>query len=207
MFRAPMGSTRESVADAVEHALTREVCGVGGILRPAPGDLDDALARLSDTHGERAAARLRRFAQVPDGAFVWTRSVDGYVLGRLAGPWRYDDSPGARAVDLVHVRACSWLPDPVAEAEVPAGTLRTFARGGRNFQQTHGAGISDQTRACGTNTAELRGQSAPRADGDQRATACTSRPVTRPSASSLPIRCSWSRASGEARVVAVRVGE
>jgi hypothetical protein len=33
----------------------------------------------------------------------------------------------------------------ILEPDVPAGTLRTFARGGRNLQQTHDPGIGEQT--------------------------------------------------------------
>jgi hypothetical protein len=139
VYRAPMEPA------AAEFAWNRGVCGMGGILRPAPADLPAALAGMADAHGERAAARLHRFARVPDGAYVWTRSADGYLLGRLLGPWRYDDSDRAGAVDLVHQRPCRWLADPVPEAEVPGGTLQTFGRGGRNFQQTHDVGISAQT--------------------------------------------------------------
>ena len=82
---------------------------------------------------------LRRFAELPDGAFVWTRTADGtYRLGRIAGPWRYDDSPAARAVGIHHVRPATWLDRPFGEHEVPPAVAATFARGGRNFQQTHG---------------------------------------------------------------------
>ncbi len=89
------------------------------------------------------ARRLERFAEVPDGAFVWTREVDGlYRLGRLAGPWRYDASADAVAADLVHVRPCSWS---VALADVPAAVLHTFSRGGRNFQRIRDPAVEPAT--------------------------------------------------------------
>lgn len=120
---------------------------MGGIVDPAPPDLDAALDHLSATGRERLAARLHRFCQVPDGALVWTRSIDGFFLGRLAGPWAYDDSTDARAVDLVHVRPCRWLTTPTPDADLPPAVLRTFARGGRNFQQTHDRDVAGQSLA------------------------------------------------------------
>jgi hypothetical protein len=93
----------------------------------------------------RLDRRVERFSDVAEGAFVWTRDTDGlFWLGRIAGPYRYDDD-GA-AVDLVHVRPCRWLPKPLLEREVPAAVIATFGRGGRNFQQTHDAAVGSQTK-------------------------------------------------------------
>lgn len=151
MYRAPMRSRRDDVdpGAATLRALATGVCGIGGAVDPAPDDLDDALTLVARQHDERTARRLARFAGIPDGAFVWALlPPDGsYRLGRLTGPWRYDGSAAARDADLVHVRDCDWLPEPVPGPEVPAGTLRTYARGGRNLQRTHDAGIGEQTVA------------------------------------------------------------
>ncbi|WP_199701116.1 hypothetical protein [Jiangella rhizosphaerae] len=111
----------------------------------------EAAAALEQTAGERAARRLERFAAVPDGAFVWTRDVDGaYLLGRLDGPYRYDASPPARAADLVHVRPCRWLAVPVDSARVPAAVVAAFGRGGRNFQRIRHASVAPATAAIWT---------------------------------------------------------
>ena len=113
---------------AVERALRLGLCGMGEVTE------------------ERAARRLERFAAVPAGAFVWTRDVDGLTyLGRLSGEWRRDDDPEAVSADLVNVRDCTWLTDPVPETELPPAAIRTFARGGRNFQQVHDADVEWQT--------------------------------------------------------------
>lgn len=131
---------------AVERALTQGLCGVGGLLEPAPRTLEAAVEAMRQQHDERQSGRLRRFAAVDDGAYVWTRDVDDmYWLGRLAGAWRYDDSPAAVKIDLVHVRPCQWLKDAIADASVPAGVLATFARGGRNWQQTHDYAAAEQS--------------------------------------------------------------
>ncbi|MCP2192874.1 GAF domain-containing protein [Williamsia deligens] len=95
---------------------------------------------------ERGVRRVERFAQVPDGSFVWTRTSDGdHFLGRLSGPLRDDLGDEAVASGLVHVRSCTWTDDPVPEREVPPATLATFARGGRNFQQTHDPAVWAQS--------------------------------------------------------------
>lgn len=139
-FRAPMRSRNDDVPDgaAVERALSEGLCGLGGILASQPRSLGEATAGLAAHHDERMARRLERFAAVPDGAFVWTRDVDGlFWLGRLEGPWRYDGSAVAARVDLVHVRRCSWLDHPVSEEDVPRRVRVAFVRGGRNWQEIH----------------------------------------------------------------------
>lgn len=131
VYRAPMRSRRDDVdpQGALDRAIALGLVGFGD------AEADDRLAR-----------RVARFTEIDDGAFVWTRDADGlYWLGRIAGPYRYDDDAAAVAVDLVHVRPCRWLPDPVFEPDVPAAVIATFGRGGRNFQQTHSPAVGEQT--------------------------------------------------------------
>jgi hypothetical protein len=130
VFRAPMRSRRDDVAlqSTIDRALTLGLVGFG-----------DAGA------DERLSRRIARFADVDDGSFVWTRDADGlFWLGRIDGPLLYDDD-GA-TVDLVHVRPCRWIAQPMLEQDVPAAVLNTFARGGRNFQQTHDVGVGPETQ-------------------------------------------------------------
>ncbi|MET1034443.1 MAG: GAF domain-containing protein [Arthrobacter sp.] len=152
VFRAPMRSRRPDVprGAGTELALGTRVCGMGGAIDPPPRSLEEALDGVADAHGERAAARLERFAVVPEGSFAWTRDADGlYWLGRVRGPWRYDSGAAARDADLVHVRACDWLPEPVAEAEVPAAVRQAFARGGLNFQRVRHPSAAPGTASLG----------------------------------------------------------
>lgn len=124
VYRAPMRSRDGDidVARTIERARSIGVCGFG------ERGVDD----------ERLTRRVDRFAAAPDGALVWTRDPDGlYWLGRIEGPYRRDTSDAATAVDLVHIRACRWLADPVLEPQLPAAVAATYRRGGRNFQQIH----------------------------------------------------------------------
>lgn len=150
VYRAPMRSRDDSVPDGAgpERALTLGLCGIGGRLHPAPRSLEDALAKADAQSGIRLAWRIERFAKAPIGSFVWTRDVDGLTyLGRLDGPWAYDTDDEADAVDLVHVRACDWLAEPIADAVVPADVKATFGRGGRNWQRIRAASVSAPTQA------------------------------------------------------------
>ena len=123
IYRAPMRARdRDDVAAGAgaEFGIEQGVVGIG------------------ESHGDKGSRMLRRFADLPDGSFVWTRTSDGtYRLGRIAGPWRYDDSPAARAVGIHHVRPAKWIERPFGEDEVPGTVAATFARGGRNLQRTH----------------------------------------------------------------------
>jgi hypothetical protein len=133
VYRAPMRSRRDDVdvGATIERALARGVCGFGGPKRP------------SDEH---AAHRIERFRRVELGSFVWTRDPNGlYWLGRIAGPYFYDDAAAAATVDLVHVRECDWLPTSLTEQAVPAAVIATFRRGGRNFQQTHDPSVGAES--------------------------------------------------------------
>lgn len=130
VYRAPMRSRRDDIdhAAAVRWALAHGIVGVG------------------EATDERAERRLERFIAAPVGAFVWTRDPDGAAhLGRITGPWRLDDR--GTHVDLVNVRECDWAAEPVDASLVPDAVRQTFARGGRNFQQTHPGDVEAQTSA------------------------------------------------------------
>jgi hypothetical protein len=135
VYRAPMRSRSDDVdvRMTIERARMLNLCGFGQRVRDSGEQ-------------ERLARRVARFSAISDGSFVWTRDGDGlYWLGRIDGPYAYDNDVAAAAVDLVHVRPCRWLPEPVLESDVPPAVVATFARGGRNFQQTHGAAVGPDT--------------------------------------------------------------
>lgn len=131
---------------SVSHALAHGVVGMGGVLGDPSTDAKEAVEATRRTHGDGLARRLERFMQVHPGAYVWTRSAAfSFHVGRVGGPWRYDSSDAAVALDLVNVRPCNWLAEPVDSVLVPRAVLATFARAGRNFQQIHTHGVEADT--------------------------------------------------------------
>jgi hypothetical protein len=138
IYRAPMRARdRDAPPGAgAQHGIEQRLVGIGDVLGAPPATFDDAVAAAASAHGDKAGRMLRGFAELPDGTFVWTRAADGlYRLGRIAGPWRYDDSAAAREVGIHHVRPATWLERPYGDDEVPAAVAATFARGGRNLQR------------------------------------------------------------------------
>jgi hypothetical protein len=103
--------------------------------------LRQGLVGIREVPGEKGERMLRRFAGLPDGTYVWTRTDDDgmYHLGRIAGEYRYDEA------GLHHVRPADWLERPFAEDEVPPAVAATFARGGGNLQRTHDAAAERRT--------------------------------------------------------------
>lgn len=129
VLRAPMRSRDDAVDHlaTLERALTVGVVGMGA------------------ARDERAEQRLDRFVAVPEGSYAWTRTHAGLHLGRVVGPHRIDESHAATRVDLVHVRACDWLPEPVDPALVPGQVTYAFSRGGRNLQRIGTPGAGERT--------------------------------------------------------------
>jgi hypothetical protein len=130
--------------EGADEALNGATVGIGEPLPREPRTLDEAVAGLSEKHGAKAGRLLRAFASVPEGTFVWTRSGDGWFhLGRVAGPWRYEES----ATGIAHTRPADWLERPFGPDDVPAAVAATFARGGRNFQRIHSERAEQRTRS------------------------------------------------------------
>jgi hypothetical protein len=135
VYRAPMRSRSDGIdlQTTIDRARARLVCGFGRLVTKPVDE-------------QRLARRIDRFAEIPDGSFVWTRDARGlFWLGRIDGRYFYDDDTAAAAVDLVHVRPCIWLTAPLLESEVPTAVVTTFGRGGRNLQQTHNPTVGTET--------------------------------------------------------------
>ncbi len=148
IYRAPMRARDRDLPPGAgaDFGLAHGLVGTGDALPVAPATLAAAVAAAERAHGAKAARMLERFAALPDGTFVWTRASDGmFHVGRIAGSWRYDDSPAAHAVGIHHVRPAHWKDRPLGPEEVPAAVAETFARGGRNLQRTHGASAERRT--------------------------------------------------------------
>ena len=91
--------------------------------------------------GKRSLSIVRRFAtEAKPGDFVWTRDTSGhYLLCRITGPYRYDNSKAAKAVDVHQVRSAEWAPKPLNDLDVPGGVIRCFIGVGTSFSR-----ISDE---------------------------------------------------------------
>ncbi len=141
IHRAPMRArNRDDVAPGAgaEHGLRHGVVGIGERLAAVPDSVSEAVTAAADQDGDKAGRMVRRFAELPDGALVWTRDGEGgFHLGRITGPWRYDVSSDAVTIGIHHVRSVRWLPRTFAPDEAPAAVVETFRRGGRNLQRTH----------------------------------------------------------------------
>lgn len=151
VYRAPMRARdRDDVAQGAgaDFGLEHGLVGTGDRLDHVPASLDEAVRAATIEHGSKAGRMLRAFAALPEGTFVWTRdSADGYVLGRITGPWRYEDGDAARRVGIHHVRPTRWYSREFGVHEVPAAVAQTFGRGGRNLQRI---ADGDATRATST---------------------------------------------------------
>jgi hypothetical protein len=131
-----------------EHGIDAGLVGIGDALRAVPTSLADAIARAEQEQGVKASRMLKRFAELPVGSLIWTRTVDGrYAVGCISGPWRYDDGPAACRVGIHHVRPARWGQRLLSPEEVPVAVVETFARGGRNFQRIRSDLAERQTSA------------------------------------------------------------
>jgi hypothetical protein len=148
VFRAPMRARDDDPAPGTgaDFGLGHGLVGIGDRLDSVPATIEDAITMAMLRSGEKAGRMLRRFASLPSGTFVWTRDGgDRYHLGRIAGPWRYDDSPAAREAGIHHVRATSWHAQPFDEDHAPGAVVATFVRGGRNLQRIRDEGAEQET--------------------------------------------------------------
>jgi len=138
VYRAPMRARTHPVGRFIgaRTSVARSQVGIGEPLSRTPGNLAEAVRLTVDEHGDRSGTLLTRFAEVDESALVWTRTAENeFRLGRLTGPWRYDDSSEARADGIRHVRAVRWLPLLFDLGSTPPLVVFAFYRGGRNFQR------------------------------------------------------------------------
>jgi hypothetical protein len=150
IYRAPMRARDRDLPEGAGagYGLEHGLVGTGDALETVPAGLEQAIAAAQAQHGDKAGRMLERFADLPEGTFIWTQGPGGaFHLGRITGPWRYDDSAGARRVGIHHVRPVTWVDRPIGDREVPAAVAHTFARGGRNFQRTHDQEAERETAA------------------------------------------------------------
>ena len=147
LWRTKLRSTLHGVDHSaqVAHCLQHGLIGVGwrtdGL--SAGPTLDIVCDRIEQSEapgsGRTAAQIVRRFgAEASIGDSVWTRDTHGrYLVCRIVGPYRYDGSLAATAVDVHQVRDVDWAPRPLNDLEVPGGVIRCFIGTGQSFSRIH----------------------------------------------------------------------
>ena len=148
VWRTKLRSTlHNDYARQVSHCIERKLIGIGWGIESLPSRsrmvvVFDAIENNPEHGwGKRSLSIVRRFAtQAKVGDFVWTRDTSGqYLLCRITGPWRYDNSKAAKAVDVHQVRPAEWAPKPLNDLDVPGGVIRCFIGVGTSFSR-----ISDE---------------------------------------------------------------
>lgn len=149
VWRTKLRSTVKAVDHTaqVAHCLAGGLIGIGWRLDElAPGTPLDVVvatieAKSDDGWGCRAAQTVHRFGvEAKIGDFVWTRDTSGrYLLARISGPYRYDISEAAKAVDVHQVRAVEWAPS-LNDLDVPGAVIRCFVGTGSSFSRIHDEG-------------------------------------------------------------------
>lgn len=129
-------SVESGVFEGARLGTERSIVGIGERLSEVPTTLDQAILSTADEHSDKAARMLARFAGLPEGSLVWTRtSDDAFRLGRITGPWWYDDSEAADRTGIHQVRTADWIPRDFHVDTTPDAVIDTFNRGGKNLQR------------------------------------------------------------------------
>jgi hypothetical protein len=146
VWRTKLRSTlHNDHAAQVAHCVDRGLIGIGWGIEALPSrssmaSVFDAIENNPEHGwGKRSLSIVRRFAtEAKPGDFVWTRDTSGqYLLCRITGPWRYDNTKAAKAVDVHQVRRAGWAPKPLNDLDVPGGVIRCFIGVGTSFSRIH----------------------------------------------------------------------
>jgi hypothetical protein len=116
--------------------LRKEVIGVGwAIDNDEPLPLERYLELSADAYPDGTGnSTVRRLASMAMGDLVWMRSTDGvYHLCKVHGPWKYEASREARAVDIVNTRRVE-IAEVGVEIHVPGKIIAAF-RSARTVQR------------------------------------------------------------------------
>jgi hypothetical protein len=146
-----------SLKPGVDHVKQVDYCLRGGRVGigwgidslPSGAPLADVLtairAKDEPGWGPQAASTVRLFGEeAKKGDFVWTRDLSGrFWLAQIAGPYRYENSAKARAVDTHQVRKVEWAVRPLGDLEVPGAVIRAFSGISTSFSRinNHGARV------------------------------------------------------------------
>jgi hypothetical protein len=143
IWRTKLRSLKPGVdhQEQVDHNFDDGIVGIGWGIEGLPdgASLDDVLAAIdAEPDWTKAAVHtVRRFGKDAEiGDYIWTRDLHGrFRLGRIAGPYRYENSELAKRTDTHQVRDCDWANQPLSDLEVPGAVIRGFVGTSTSFSR------------------------------------------------------------------------
>lgn len=153
IWRTKLRSLKPGVdhQEQVDHNFDDGIVGIGWGIEGLPdgASLDDVLAAIDAEPDwtKDAVHTVRRFGKDAEiGDYIWTRDLHGrFRLGRIAGPYRYENSELAKRTDTHQVRDCDWANQPLSELEVPGAVIRGFVGTSTSFSRMWDEGARTYT--------------------------------------------------------------
>jgi hypothetical protein len=143
IWRTKLRSLKPCVVhqEQVDHNFDDGIVGIGWGIEALPdsASLDDVLTAIDAEPDwtKDAVHTVRRFGEVAEiGDYIWTRDLHGrFRLGRIAGPYRYENTDLAKRTDTHQVRDCEWADQPLSDLEVPGAVIRGFVGTSTSFSR------------------------------------------------------------------------
>jgi hypothetical protein len=139
----------------VAHNFDDGIVGIGWGIEALPDGaaLDEVLEAVSAAIGVQpgwtkdAVHTIRRFGKDAEvGDYIWTRDLHGrFRLGRITGPYRYENTGVAKRTDTHQVRDCEWADQPLSDLEVPGAVIRGFVGTSTSFSRMWDEGARNYT--------------------------------------------------------------
>lgn len=143
IWRTKLRSLKPGVdhQEQVDHNFDDGIVGIGWGIEALPdgAPLDDVVAAIDAEPGwtKDAVHTVRRFGEDAQiGDYIWTRDLHGrFRLGRITGPYRYENTDLAKRTDTHQVRDCEWAKQPLSDLEVPGAVIRGFVGTSTSFSR------------------------------------------------------------------------
>lgn len=143
IWRTKLRSLKPGVdhQEQVDHNFDDGIVGIGWGIEALPdgASIKDVLAAIGSQPGwtKDAVHTVRRFGEDAEiGDYIWTRDLHGrFRLGRITGPYRYENTELAKRTDTHQVRDCEWANQPLSDLEVPGAVIRGFVGTSTSFSR------------------------------------------------------------------------
>ncbi|HKO38419.1 MAG TPA: hypothetical protein VJU14_08630 [Solirubrobacterales bacterium] len=153
IWRTKLRSLKPGVdhQEQVDHNFDDGIVGIGWGIEGLPdgATLDDVLAAIDAEPDwtKDAVHTVRRFGEAAQiGDYIWTRDLHGrFRLGRITGPYRYENTELAKRTDTHQVRDCEWADQPLSDLEVPGAVIRGFVGTSTSFSRMWDEGARTYT--------------------------------------------------------------